>query len=206
VKITKSRRFWFVFVNRFMFLFILLVLFSYCARKEKNITTIDEAKAAQIEENAMIHNNEIPNSVEFVPQEIPKKENSPENVFSPEDKEKIKKIDDFLRKKNSPLAGYGHIFAREGNRTGINPFLSVAIAGQESSFGKKCFAPYNAWGMLQYERGFENWEEGIIANFSFLSYHFGQPQSAYDCPGYCIPNQPWMKNVQWFIREIEKGE
>jgi hypothetical protein len=204
VKITKSRRFWFVFANRFMFLFILLVLFSYCAGKGEDITT--EAKAVQIEENATneLPNNEIPNSVESVSQEIPEKENSPENAFSPEDKEKVKKIDNFLRKRNSPLAGYGHIFAREGNRTGINPFLSVAIAGQESSFGKRCFAPYNAWGMLQYKRGFASWEEGIIANFNFLSYHFGQPQNAYDCPGYCVPDQPWMKNVQWFIGELER--
>jgi hypothetical protein len=115
------------------------------------------------------------------------------------------RIDTYLAGRGSPLAGYGRVFAEEAEKTGINPYLSVAIAGKESSFGLHCFSPHNAWGMLTYKLGFTSWEEGIRANFTWLKRYYGTPQSAYDCPGYCVPDHPWMEHVQAFIRELEVG-
>lgn len=114
-------------------------------------------------------------------------------------------IDDYLARRGSPLAGYGHVFVAEGLRTGINPLLPVAIAGKESSFGRKCFARFNAWGMLAYPQGFTSWEEGIKANFEWLRHYYGAPQEAYDCRGYCVPDHPWMEHVQAIIKEMERA-
>ncbi|NPV54536.1 MAG: glucosaminidase domain-containing protein [Firmicutes bacterium] len=115
------------------------------------------------------------------------------------------RIDAYLARWGSPLAGCGRVFAEEGERTGVNPHLPVAIAGAESTFGLACFAPHNAWGMLSYPQGFASWEEGIRANFAWLAKHYGRPQSAYDCPGYCVPDHPWMERVQSIIRELEES-
>lgn len=114
------------------------------------------------------------------------------------------RIDSYLSRRGSPLAGYGMFFAEQGERTGINPYLPVAIAGAESTFGLACFAHCNAWGMLAYPRGFPSWNEGIRANFAWLARYYGRPQSAYDCPGYCVPDHPWMERVQAVIEELEE--
>jgi predicted transposase YbfD/YdcC len=56
-----------------------------------------------------------------------------QNQIAAEEQERNRKriamrIDIWLGSIGSPLAGYGPIFVREGERTGINPYLSVAIA------------------------------------------------------------------------------
>lgn len=69
------------------------------------------------------------------------------------------RIDEFLRGRKSPLAGYGKAFVRAGRKYGVDPLLMVAIAGQESSFGtygpsrkiKNPFGwgphiPFGSWG------------------------------------------------------------
>jgi len=114
-----------------------------------------------------------------------------------------KRIDEYLSRRGSPMAGYGWVFIRESRRTGINPHLPVAISGIESYFGTRCFAPRNAWGMLAYPRGFPSWEAGICASFEWLRRYYGCPQSPYDCPGYCIPDHPWAENVSRIIMEME---
>lgn len=56
------------------------------------------------------------------------------------------RIDQYLKKQGSPLAGYGSVFVREGRRNGFDPLLLVAIAGAESSFGKKLNGAHNPFG------------------------------------------------------------
>ena len=112
------------------------------------------------------------------------------------------RIDNVFRRYNSPLTGYEYIFIREGKRTRINPYLPAAIAGKESYFASQCFAPYNAWGMLAYPQGFSSWEEGIRVNFDWLQHWYSCPQSAYDCRGYCVPDHPWMEDIQAIIGMI----
>ena len=105
------------------------------------------------------------------------------------------RIDAYLSNRGSPMTGLGYAFVVEAEKYGIDPRLGVAIAEAESTCGKACFAPHNAWGMLGYPSGWSSWEEGIAEHFAYLNRHFGSPQSAYDCPGYCEPNHPWMENV-----------
>ena len=114
----------------------------------------------------------------------------------------INRINGYLHNRRSPMAGTGDIFFSEAAKYGIDPRLGVAIAEAESTCGKACFSSYNAWGMLQYKSGFGSWAEGIAVHFSYLNRHFGSPQSAYDCSGYCVPNYPWMNNVQGVLESI----
>lgn len=119
------------------------------------------------------------------------------------------RIDTWLAQRGSPMAGCGECYVANGERTGIPPALSVAIAEAESSSGLACFAPRNAWGMLAFRGGWATWEEGIAANFDWLARYFGCPQSSYDCPGYCVPDHPWMEGVdrvQRFIEGMDAGE
>lgn len=114
----------------------------------------------------------------------------------------IARIDGYLVNRCSPMQGLGWAFYDSAARYSIDPRLSVAIAEGESNCGKCCFAPHNAWGMLAYRSGFCSWEEGINANLDWLHRYFGSPQTAYDCPGYCVPDYPWMDNVERVRRSI----
>lgn len=106
----------------------------------------------------------------------------------------IERIDNYLAQRGSPMQGLGHVFVEQAERFNIDPRLSVAIAEGESSCGKCCFAPYNAWGMLAYGNC-GSWENGIRLNIELLHENWGSPKTAYDCRGYCDPDHPWMENV-----------
>jgi Zn-finger nucleic acid-binding protein len=124
-----------------------------------------------------------------------------------QDKVLAAKIDAYLAHRGSPMAGTGATFVAAANETGVNPVLSVAIAGKESSFGLYCFVTHNAWGMKapQYSNGFASWEEGIWANSRYLLSHFGKVSSPYQCPGYCVPDHPWMEDVTSIMAAIQAG-
>lgn len=122
-----------------------------------------------------------------------------------QDKALAAKIDAYLARRGSPMAGTGATFVAAGNATGVNPILSVAIAGKESSFGLYCFVPRNAWGMkaAQYRNGFVTWEEGIWANSRHLLEYYGKVSSPYQCQGYCVPDHPWMEDVSAIMNAIQ---
>ena len=122
-----------------------------------------------------------------------------------QDKALAARINAYLARRRSPMAGTGATFVAAGNATGVNPILSVAIAGKESSFGLYCFVPRNAWGMkaAQYRNGFANWEEGIWANSRYLLAHHGKVSSPYQCQGYCVPDHPWMEDVSAIMNAIQ---
>ena len=71
-------------------------------------------------------------------------------------------IDSFLKRKGSPMAGMGGVFVAAGKKYGVDPALTVAISGIESSFGKHTFRPYNAWGWMT-SKGWGSWEQGIAS-------------------------------------------
>lgn len=69
-------------------------------------------------------------------------------------------IDEYLRKQGSPLTGLGNVFVAAGRKYGVDPRLTVAISGAESSFGKHLLGANNAWGWGP-GRPFSSFEEGI---------------------------------------------
>jgi Zn-finger nucleic acid-binding protein len=123
------------------------------------------------------------------------------------DKALAKGIDAYLKRVRSPMAGTGETFVAASNDTGVDPILSVAIAGKESSFGRYCFVPYNAFGMKapQYLKGFSSWEKAIWANSRYLLRRYGRVSSPYQCQGYCVPDHPWMEDVTSIMNAIHES-
>jgi hypothetical protein len=115
----------------------------------------------------------------------------------------IEKVDGYLSRKGSPLAGTGAKWLECSERYGIPYSLAIGIMGWESAMGRQCFRPMNAGGLMQYS-GFGSWQDYIEAQYGFLAQHFGQPRVAEDCPGYCEGTpQSWLNGVNGIRREVE---
>ena len=126
------------------------------------------------------------------------------------------RIDRYLRKYGSPLAGLGAVFVAEGKRNGVNPGLLVAIAGAESSFGKVNSGSHNAWGWGP-GHDFPSWQSAIGAIARGLRNGYlnegrttiqqigakWAPQGAANDPTNL--NSNWVQNVRKFYRELGGG-
>ena len=85
-------------------------------------------------------------------------------------------IDDFLTRKNSPLAGIGTALSGYARDYDIDPRLVIAIAGAETTFGQHQCTDNNAWNW--FHRGtcpasaFTSYQEGAehVTKFLRLSY------------------------------------
>lgn len=118
--------------------------------------------------------------------------------------QRVALIDNYLQQRNSPLAGTGRTWLECSERYGIPYSLAIGIMGWESAMGNQCFREKNAGGLMQYG-GFATWEEYIEAQYRFLSEHFGHPQVAEDCPGYCEGTpQSWLDGVNGIRQEVER--
>jgi peptidoglycan hydrolase CwlO-like protein len=94
------------------------------------------------------------------------------------------RIDAYLA--GSPLAGYGYAFANAAYDYNIDPRWSPAIACLESSKGRYCFLPYNAWGWGHVS--WPDWETAIYAHIRGLSIGYGYTISEAYAKKYCPPN------------------
>ncbi len=79
------------------------------------------------------------------------------------------RIDAYLA--GSPLEGQGATFANAAWTYGVDPRFSPAISNTESSKGRHCFRPHNAWGWGNSSWG--SWEEAINAHVSGLARGYG---------------------------------
>lgn len=98
------------------------------------------------------------------------------------------RIDAYLA--GSPLAGQGATFARAAYEYGVDPRWSPAISCTESSKGRYCFNPHNAWGWGS--ASWDSWEEAIFDHVGGLSRGYGYTISEAAAQKYCPPNwQHW---------------
>ncbi|MCH7951491.1 glucosaminidase domain-containing protein [Patescibacteria group bacterium] len=123
-------------------------------------------------------------------------------------------IDLYLSRYNSPMAGSGDLIIEAAEKYGVDPYLFIAIAQQESNLGKKMPSEdcHNAWGYGIHSRGtlcFESWEEGIEAVMKGLSEKFLQkgltnPQEMMKVytP---LSSGSWAKGVEQFMEELNTG-
>lgn len=123
-------------------------------------------------------------------------------------------IELYLQSYNSPMAGYGQLIFDTALRYGVDPYLVIAIAQQESNLGKKMPTEdcHNAWGYGIHSRGrlcFSSWEEGIEAVIRGLSNRFlakglDEPQEimAVYTP---LSNGSWANGVNQFLEELQTG-
>ncbi len=102
------------------------------------------------------------------------------------------RIDAYLA--GSPLAGQGRTFAEAAWEYGADPRFSPAIAMVESSLGRYCFLPHNAWGWGSSSWG--SWEEAIWDHVAGLAAGYGGQLTYAGAQKYCPPNADrWYASV-----------
>ncbi|WP_239471695.1 coiled-coil domain-containing protein [Olsenella profusa] len=107
------------------------------------------------------------------------------------------RIDAYLA--GSPLAGQGATFAEAAWEYGCDPRFSPAIAMVESSLGRYCFLPYNAWGWGS--SSWSNWEDAIWDHVAGLASIYGGHLTYAGAQMYCPPNA-----AQWYSSVLANME
>lgn len=94
----------------------------------------------------------------------------------------------------SPLAGYGKTFAEAAWEYSVDPRFSPAISMVESTQGRYCYRPHNAWGWGGISWG--SWEEAIWAHTRGLASGYGGTLTWAGAQKYCPPNaKNWYSSV-----------
>ncbi|MBM6675535.1 hypothetical protein H6A07_02085 [Olsenella uli] len=102
------------------------------------------------------------------------------------------RIDAYLA--GSPLAGQGRTFAEAAWEYGVDPRFSPAISMVESTQGRYCFLPHNAWGWGSSSWG--SWEEAIWDHVAGLAAGYGGQLTYAGALKYCPPNADhWYTSV-----------
>lgn len=105
------------------------------------------------------------------------------------------RIDAYLA--GSPLAGYGKVFAEAAWDNGVDPRWSPAISNTESSKGRNCFRPYNAWGWMA--ESWSSWEEAVNAHVAGLARGYGYTISLENARKYCPPTYH-----DWYAKTVSE--
>ncbi|MCL1799273.1 MAG: hypothetical protein FWG23_06020 [Eggerthellaceae bacterium] len=108
------------------------------------------------------------------------------------------RIDAYLA--GSPLGGQGRTFAEAAWNYGVDPRFSPAISNTESTKGRYCFKPHNAWGWGSVSWG--SWEEAINAHVRGLANGYGGAISIAGAKKYCPPN--WEHWYNATLNEMNK--
>jgi len=123
-------------------------------------------------------------------------------------------INKYLSRYASPMAGMGDYIVKVSDRFGLDPYLVVAIAQQESNLGKlmppNC---HNAWGWGIHSAGtlcFDSWNEGLntfISGLSekYLAYGLRTPEQIMTRYNATSPGGAWAKGVNQFLEDLQTG-
>lgn len=123
-------------------------------------------------------------------------------------------IEQYLKHYKSPMAGHGDYIVKTADHFGIDPYLIIAIAQQESNLGKlmppNC---HNAWGWGIHSKGtlcFKSWQEGIntftkgLAE-KYVAYGLRTPEQIMTRYNATSPGGAWAKGVNQFLNELHSG-
>lgn len=117
------------------------------------------------------------------------------------------RIDRFLA--GSPMQGLGEAFAKAAWANNIDPRFSPAISTIESSNGRYCIKPHNAWGWGAADSdpyglasSWATWEDAINAHVRGLARGYGYTISVEGAKKYCPPN--WEKWYATTVAEMNK--
>lgn len=110
----------------------------------------------------------------------------------------------FLNQFRSPMEQHSHEIVRAANRYGVDPKLIVAIAGVESTFGRKCRG-YNAWGWNGGRTRWSSWSESIEEYTRLLSENYPNRDNVRRVARTYNPNTPeaWGRKVNYLMASIE---
>lgn len=129
------------------------------------------------------------------------------------DDNRVKILEGYLKKHNSPLAAHAKTFVAEADKHDLDWKFVAAISGVESTFGKRIPAnSYNAWGWGVYGdkvMRFESWDHGIATISKGLRTNYMDKWGAEDVHeiGRIYAASPtWSQKVTYFTNQIEKFE
>ena len=123
-------------------------------------------------------------------------------------------IENYLKYYKSPMVGNGDYIVKISDHFGVDPYLVVAIAQQESNLGKlmppNC---HNAWGWGIHTAGtlcFDSWQEGINTFVKGISekyhaYGLWTPEEIMTKYNATSPGGAWAKGVSQFLDELHSG-
>jgi hypothetical protein len=121
--------------------------------------------------------------------------------------QRVKQLEAFLDKYDSPLAPYAQTFVATADEYQIDWKLVPAITGVESTFGKHIpYNSYNAYGWANGKYSFSSWEESIEKVTKTLKekyYNRGLDNPYKIGPVYAPPSNTWAGKVNRFMNEIE---
>jgi len=120
-------------------------------------------------------------------------------------------LKDYLNQFDSPLAEYADSFIKAADKYELDWRLVPAIAGAESTFGKRVtFNSHNPFGYAGGYFSFESWETAIEVETEMLAVKYrdswGLVTPEEIMPIYAPPSKTWAKNVRFFMGEISSFE
>ena len=120
---------------------------------------------------------------------------------------RVRKLRAFLAKHNSPLTDYADEFIATADKYNIDWRLVPAIAGVESTFGKRIpYNSYNAYGWANGDYSFKSWEDSIEIVTRTLRENYinrGATSIGRIARIYAPPSSTWAGKVRFFMRKIE---
>lgn len=120
-------------------------------------------------------------------------------------------IRQYLFQYNSPLSQEAEHIIYEADRFGLDWKLIPAIAGVESTFGKRIpYSSYNAWGWgiptgARSGIQFSSWKEGItVVSYGLKTKYIDRGAVAIEQIGAIYAASPrWPQNVRFFMSQID---
>lgn len=112
----------------------------------------------------------------------------------------------FLRRQRSPMAPYAPDIIRAANAYGTDPRIVVAIAGEESGYGRVCRG-YNAWGWDGGRYRWRSWPESIDQYSRLLASRYPNHRDYRRIARRYNPPSPegWAAKVALHLRWLEAG-
>lgn len=116
---------------------------------------------------------------------------------------KIDRLAGYLRKVNSPMADYANIIIEEAESCNANYKIIVAIAGNESGYGRVPYKSYNPYGYLN-KAQYSGWDTSLadltckVAKYTNKYtdlYILGKVYGAHNV-------EQWAKNISWHLSQI----
>ncbi len=123
---------------------------------------------------------------------------------------RVKVLEEYLNKYNSPLAPYAGNFVENADRYNLDWKFVAAISGLESTFGQQIpYNSYNAWGWGIYGDNmirFKSWDEGIQTISQGLREKYMDKwgaQDVYQIGKFYASSPTWAQRVSYFMNNIQ---
>jgi len=116
-------------------------------------------------------------------------------------------LSNYLTQFGSPLSMYSDIFIQVADKHELDWRLIPAIAGAESTFGKRIASDsHNPFGYAGGYFSFESWEKASEVEAEMLAVKYrdswGLVTPEEVMPIYAPPSKTWARNVRFFMNEI----